>query len=162
MSPAEAAALAPGDRILLALRSLQLAWIKENLSGMETEAHRLLDLAAHHPNEPLYGDAIYQANIALGKLALRHGNRGVSARYLMAAAQTPGSEPIYRGDFDMNLPRALVDWGERRAVIDFYRRMAPKTRRAPEFRMWANQLSKGLNPDLLPTFSTAACSNDPC
>jgi hypothetical protein len=55
-----------------------------------------------------------------------------------------------------------VDWGERRAVIDFFQRMAPKTARAEQFQEWAAQLSKGINPDLIPTFSAPGCTNDPC
>jgi hypothetical protein len=55
----------------------------------------------------------------------------------------PGSEQLRRGDgfsfgvMDMNLMRALVDWGERDAVAQFLERMGPKTNRTKEFLDWA-------------------------
>jgi hypothetical protein len=60
----------------------------------------------------------------------------------------------------MDLPRALLDWGERDAVAKFLERMAPKTTRSGEFQDWAEQIRKGINPDLTPLFS--GCSQAPC
>jgi hypothetical protein len=162
MSPAELTAAPAGDRMLLTLNLARAASIQQKFKDAELKARELLDLAAHNQNDPLYGDAVFDANIIMGKAALRRSDARTSARYLLAAAETPGSDRIQRGDFEMNLPRALVDWGERRAVIDFFRRMAPKTARTSQFQDWAAELSKGFNPDLLPTFSAPGCSNDPC
>ena len=80
----------------------------------------------------------------------------------VATAGTPGSERLRRGQFEMNLPRALVDWGERRTVAEFLEWMAPKTVRSKPFQDWAAELRKGINPDLLPTFSFPGCSQGPC
>lgn len=74
------------------------------------------------------------------KYALRRDNRKAAARDLLTAAATPRSERIRRGEFEMNLPRALADWGERRAVAEFFERMAPKTVRAKQFQDWATQI----------------------
>jgi hypothetical protein len=162
MSPAESTAAPGGDRMLLALHLMREAFIRQKVDDAESKAREVLDFAARNQNDPLYGGAIFEANIVMGKAALRRGDRKTSARYLLAAAETPGSDRIRRGDFEMNLPRALVDWGERRAVADFFRRMAPKTTRTKQFHDWAADLSKGINPDLIPTFSVPGCSNDPC
>jgi hypothetical protein len=62
----------------------------------------------------------------------------------------------------MNLPRALVDYGERNAVAEFLERMAPKTGRSKQFQDWASEIRKGINPDLIPTSSYPGCSQDPC
>jgi Zn-dependent protease with chaperone function len=162
MPPAELSSASASDRMLLAMHLMREAAIRQNFADAESKARELLDLAAHNQNDPLYGEAVFEANMVMGKAALRRGDRKTSARYLLAAAETPGSERIRRGDFEMNLPRALVDWGERRAVADFFRRMAPKTARTKQFQDWAADLSKGINPDLIPTFSAPGCTNDPC
>ena len=96
------------------------------------------------------------------KYALRRGDREAATLDLLAAAATAGSERIRRGEFEMNLQRASADWGERRAVAEFFERMPPKTVRAKQFQDWATQILKGVNPDLIPTFSFPGCSHDPC
>ena len=126
------------------------------------KARELLDLAARNRNDALYGDAVFEANMILGKIALRRGDKKAAARNLLIAAGTPGSERLRRGQFEMNLPRALVDWGERHVVAEFFERMAPKTVRSKQFQDWAADIRKGINPDLSPTFSAPGCSQDPC
>jgi hypothetical protein len=61
----------------------------------------------------------------------------------------------------MNLPRAIVDSGEREAVAQFLERMSGKTIRADQFKEWAGQIRKGINPDLH-RMSYPGCSHDPC
>jgi Zn-dependent protease with chaperone function len=161
MSPAELATISDSDRILRTLSVMRSTWMN-NPDDAATKARELLDLAARNRNDILYGDAVFEANMILGKYALRRGDRKVAARDLLAAAATPGSERIKRGEFEMNLPRALADWGERRAVAEFFERVAPKTVRAKQFQDWATQILKGVNPDLIPTFSFPGCSHDPC
>src|ERR1039458_10198824 len=53
-----------------------------------------LDLAARHQSDALYGDALFEANVILGKMALRRGDKKAAARDLLAAAGTPGSDRI--------------------------------------------------------------------
>ena len=160
--PAVLAAAPPHDRMLAALYHLQQAAYRGDLDASRSNARALLDLAKQNRGDALYAAAVFGANIQLGKVALRHGDRTAAVRYLLAAADAPPSEALRRGEFAMNLPRALVDWGERGAVIEFFRRMAPKTARANEFRQWADELAKGINPDLIPTLSVPGCTNDPC
>ena len=146
--------------MLLLPRLMSMAWSKGSLDDAAAKARELLGLAARNPKDQNYGDAVFEANIMLGKAALRHGDKRASARYLLAAAETPGSERLRRGGIQMNLPRALVDWGERDAVAQFLERMAPKTDRAKDFQDWAAQIRKGINPNMWPT--RVGCSEDPC
>jgi hypothetical protein len=159
--PSSLAAISDSDRILLTLRQMEREWMQKP-DNSATKARELLELIGRNPNDPLYGDALFESHIILGKLELRHGDKKAAARDLLAAAETPGSEKIRRGEFEMNLPRSLVDWGDRRAVAEFFERMAPKTARSKEFQEWAAEIRKGINPDLLPTFSFPSCSQGPC
>jgi hypothetical protein len=162
MSPAELATVSDSDRILLALSLMRQTWTLQKPDAAAAKARELLDLAARNQSDALYGDAVFEAKLILGKMALRRGDKKAAARDLLAAADAPSSDRIRRGLIEMNLPRALVDWGERRAVAEFLERMAPKTDRSKQFRDWAAEIRKGVNPDLIPTFSSAGCSQDPC
>ena len=162
MSPGELATVSDSDRILLTLNLMRKTWMQQKPDEAAAKARALLDLAARDQNDALYGDALFEANVILGKIALRRGDKKAAVRGLMAAAGTPGSDRIRRGEFEMNLPRALVDWGERHAVAEFFERMAPKTVHPKQFQDWAAEILKGINPDLIPTFSVQGCSQDPC
>jgi hypothetical protein len=163
MSQAELESASESDRMLLLIGMLRKPWLGR-LQPDETAAaaRQLLDLAARNPSDALYGDALFEANVVLGKIALWRGDRKAAATDLLAAAATPGSGRIRRGEFEMNLPRALVDWGDRQTVVEFFERIAPKTARAKQFREWAAEILNGINPDLIPTASYPGCSKDPC
>jgi hypothetical protein len=162
MSPADLASISDSDRMLLTFSQMRNSWIQQKQDDATAKARELLDFAARHQSDSLYGDAVFEANVMLGKTALHRGDKKSAVRNLLAAAATPGSDRLRRGEFEMNLPRALVDWGERRAVAEFYERMAPKTTRAKQFQDWAAEIRKGINPDLIPTFSFPNCSQGPC
>ena len=162
MASVDLATIGDGDRMLLTLTRMRMAWRQAHPDESAANAHELLDFASHHQSDPLYGDAMFEAHIVLGKMALRRGDRKVAARDLMAAADTPGSVGIRQGQFDMNLPRALIDRGDRRTVAEFFERMASKTVRTQQFQEWAAQIRKGINPDQIPTFSMPGCTQDPC
>ena len=159
---AEMAAAPAHERMILAMDQMLKASYRGNLDATQVNAGNLLALASQNPQDSLYGEALFDANMLLGKIAMRRGDRKAAVRDLLKAADAPASEAVRRGDFIMNLPRALVDWGERRAVIEFFRRVAAKSDRAAEFRRWAVELSKGINPDLTPTLGVAGCAHDPC
>jgi hypothetical protein len=95
-------------------------------------------------------------------VALRRGNREESAKYLVAAADAPASDELrYSQIIPLNLPRTLIDWGEREAAAQYFERMAPKTLRTEEFQKWAVEIRKGNNPEKMwPTMS--GCGQEPC
>jgi len=125
-----------------------------NLMGKfdEAGAHQLLELATRNPKDPRYPDAIYNANIALGRAALKQGDRKSAAKYLLAAANSAGSDRLrfLQISVTMDLPRSLVDWGEREAVATFLERCARFCERGEKFKQWAGEIRKGINPDLIP------------
>jgi hypothetical protein len=169
MSPAELATVPGSDRMLHSLTVLRGTWVQwidgkfvVRLDDAEAKARELLKLAAQNRNDALYGDAVFEANINLGKIALRRGDKKAAVRYMLAAADTPGSEVMRIGPNDMNLQRALVDWGERSAVAVFLERMAPKTNHPQRLLDWAAQIRKGINPNDMPTFGYPGCTQGPC
>lgn len=162
LRPAEQATLNDSDRLLLLLHAARTASHHGSVESDVTKATALLSFANQHPNDPLYADAVFDAHMMLGKAALHRRDKDEAARHLLAAAATPGSERIRYLEFEMNLPRALVDWGKRTAVAEFLERMALKTARAQRLQEWATDIRKGINPDLVPTMSFPGCKEDPC
>jgi hypothetical protein len=157
--------LGDADRLLLVRFQMDQAWSPSgrtpNFDLTAAKARELLELAQRVPNAPHSGYAIFQGNFMLGKVALRQGNKREAARYLLIAADAPASEELRYDTMLMNLPRALIDWGERDAVAQFFERVAPKTLRAKEFQDWAAQIRKGENPEMMwPTM--IGCGQEPC
>ncbi len=146
----------------MAIKATQILSKHSECYDAEAKARELLNLAAQNRNDAMYGDAVFEANNNLGKIALRRGDKKAAVRYMLAAADTPGSDRIRIGQFDMNLQRSLVDWGERSAVAEFLERMAPKTARSKQFLDWAAEIRKGVNPEGMPTFSYPGCTQGPC
>jgi len=156
--------LGDADRLLLVRFEMDQAWSPSgrnpNLDLAAVKARELLDLAQRIPGAPQSGYAAFEADIMLGKVALRKGDRREAVRYLLAAADAPASEELRRSPMLMNLPRTLIDWGERDAAAQFLERIAPKTLRAKELQDWAAQIRKGVNPDMRPIM--VGCSQEPC
>ncbi len=152
------------DHLLLVRFEMNQAWgptgTDPNFVVAAAKARDLLELANRGGGTPHSGYAFYEANVMLGKIALRKGQKSAAARYLLAAADAPASEELRYNPLLMNLPRTLIDWGVRDAVAQFLERVAPKTLRAKELQGWAAQIRRGENPDMRPTM--IGCGQEPC
>jgi hypothetical protein len=94
------------------------------LAARETERARalageLLSLAASVPVHWNTGNAIYTAHSTLGEIALREGVIERAKDHLRLAGQTPGSPQLDSFGPDLRLADALLQHGERSAVVDF-------------------------------------------
>lgn len=121
----------------------------------EQSARAALTLAARRGDDPDYGTAIYFANLTLGTLAFRDGDRAGAIRYLEAASKAPVSEELAYGDVVFgccgypSLPRKLLAAGERDAVAAFFERMARINLAArAELRDRAAAIRRGESPRL--------------
>src|SRR5262249_42603917 len=102
MPAAELKNVGDSDLMMLRIAEMTNAFRKSMLDDAEAKAGELLKLAARNPKNPQYGDAVFEANVILGKVALRHGRKRASVRYLLAAAETPGSQQLRYGNIEMN------------------------------------------------------------
>lgn len=84
----------------------------------------------------------------------------MAAQHLLAAVESPGSAELRYLPIDMTLARSLVDWGEREAVARFLEQCARLNRESEKYKLWAEDIRKGINPDLLPYMS--GCEKGPC
>ena len=67
----------------------------------------------------MYGNAIHWANIALGSAALAADHLTAASEYLVRAGKTPGSPQLNSFGPDRELARALLERGQRAAVLTY-------------------------------------------
>jgi hypothetical protein len=87
-------------------------------------AQEALMLAPKFPTDPDAGTAIYNANMVLGLLANRAGNRQSAVEFMLAASRAPTTEELAYSatDFSLKLPELLYQLGERDSVAEFLER----------------------------------------
>lgn len=90
-----------------------------DLAEARANAEAALQLARKYTTDWNYGNAIHKANLALGRIALRKGDRGAAITYLLLAGQTPGSPQLNSFGPNMLLARELLEAGERDAVLKY-------------------------------------------
>lgn len=148
LSPPEQ--LSQSDKMWLLRGQTEEAFWDGKMDEAESKARELLALAARNTNDPEYGNAIFSANLSLGHVMLRRGDKRQAAGYLLAASNAPSTDDLRYGYIDMTVARQLVDLGEREAVAQFLDRCPQFNYRSKDLTEWAAQIRKGINPDLTP------------
>jgi len=83
-------------------------------------AKELLSEAAKNADDPNYGNAIYDGNMVLGRVALRQGDIVKAGKLLLEAGRTTGSTQLNSLGPDMTLAEELIEKGERDVVSQFF------------------------------------------
>jgi hypothetical protein len=95
-----------------------------------------------------YGNAIHDANVALGMAALKRGNRAEALEYLGRAGKSPGSPQLDSFGPTMHLAKELAAAGEREAVLSYLdgvKRFWKMDQGAIE--RWKSDIRAGRHPD---------------
>lgn len=128
-------------------RALDSALAANDMTSIDTLATEYLAAAAEYRCNWNYGNAVHDANSALGIVALSKGDRALAAKYLLEAAKSPGSPQLDSFGPKLALAELLVAAGERDAVIAylegihrFWRMDNGKT------RTWIAELQAGKTP----------------
>jgi tetratricopeptide (TPR) repeat protein len=82
-------------------------------------ASELLLSAPKFKNNWNYGNALYQGNVVLGRVALARGDLAGAKEHLLAAGQTPGSPQLDSFGPNMTLAQELLEKGEREVVLTY-------------------------------------------
>lgn len=121
-----------------------------DLSRARAYAARLLKGAPSFPTDWNYGNAIHNGNEVLGQVSLRRGNRKKALEHLAAAGATPGSPQLNSFGPSFRLAQALLDAGERDAVLAYLESCARFWRLGQrELATWTVALRSGHEPNLL-------------
>jgi TonB family protein len=89
------------------------------LEKASSYAIELLQSANDHKSDWNYGNAVYDGNMVLGLVALRHSNLAEARHYLLESGKTPGSPQLDSFGPDLTLAQELLKRGERDAVLEF-------------------------------------------
>jgi len=83
-------------------------------------AQELMALLPNFKGNWNYGNAVQDANLVLGRLALREGHIDEAKRYLIAAGNSPGSPQMDSFGPNMSLAKDLLEKGERESVLEYF------------------------------------------
>jgi TonB family protein len=110
-------------------------------------ANELLKSAGDNRDDWNYGNAIFDAHTVLGLLAIRHDDIAAARAHLLDAGNTPGSPQLDSFGPDMVLAKALLEKGDRGAVLDFLAACG-KFWKAGRTRLdaWSEAVRKGETP----------------
>ncbi|MGD1151913.1 MAG: RNA polymerase subunit sigma-24 [Syntrophales bacterium] len=84
-------------------------------------ASQLLQKAPQYKKDWNYGNAIHKGNLILGRVALASGKLEEAKDYLLKAGKTPGSPQLDSFGPNMTLAKELLEKGERKVVIEYFR-----------------------------------------
>jgi hypothetical protein len=138
-----------GEQHLYALSDLVKQAVRESkFDDAKAIAKEMLGAAAKAPDNQLSGRATFDANLALGSVALQEGDKKAAGHYLIAAAQAKGTPSLGSFGPNMTLARDLLNEGEGDTVLEFFRLMAISwPRESVQFGKWADQVRAGGKPD---------------
>ena len=83
-------------------------------------AQELMTLLPKYKGDWNYGNAIQDANLVLGRIAMREVNAEAAKKYLIAAGKSPGSPQMDSFGPNMTLAKDLLEKGERDTVLEYF------------------------------------------
>jgi len=136
---------APGDRVFFLVEAAQTALEVGQYAKAEAYAREILatpDLAAKT------GDGVYYGNHVLGMIAFHQGDIAAAKHYLIESAKTPGSYELNGvRPPDPSLAIALLERGEREAVLDYLDLCKVFSKRDALIEGWKKTIRAGGTPN---------------
>lgn len=109
-------------------------------------ATELLEAAVDAPADWNYGNAVHQANLILGRVALLDGRVEEAEAFLLQAGRTPGSPSLNSFGPNMALADALLEKGRRDSVLEYFK-LCGKFWNRPKLQDWIKSVERGGRPD---------------
>jgi tetratricopeptide (TPR) repeat protein len=111
-------------------------------------ASNLLALLPKFPDDWNYGNAVQDANLVLGRIAVQEGRIEDAKRHLQEAGKSPGSPQMNSFGPNMSLAKDLVEKGERDVVVEYFE-LCRKFWRMDRGRLdqWSQEVKSGKVPD---------------
>ena len=127
---------------------VKYAYNAGDLNKAENYAKELLLMAPKYPKDWNYGNAIHQANIVLGRIALARGNIEAAKKYLIEAGKTPGSPQLNSFGPNMTLAKELLEKKETQTVLSYFELCGKFWKMGNEkLKEWSELVRNGKMPD---------------
>ncbi|MCC2636436.1 MAG: hypothetical protein K0Q68_155, partial [Moraxellaceae bacterium] len=98
---------------------LREALFRSDTAEVSRLANEYLQIADLERKDWNYGNAIHEANSALGVIAMREGNIKLAEQYLLKAGASPGSPQLDTFGPNLELANSLLKIGSKAAVIEY-------------------------------------------
>jgi len=124
------------------------SFVAGSFQSAELYAHDLLTLTPKYTNDWNYGNAVQDANLVLGRIAVREGKISEAKKFLAASGKSNGSPQMNSFGPNMSLALDLLEKGERDAVLEHFMRCRKFWEFHPEkLDGWMQEVMAGKIPD---------------
>jgi hypothetical protein len=114
-----AKAKTPQERFYALGAAAKESFVVGNVEDAKKYAHELMTLLPNFPSNWNYGNAVQDANLVLGRVALKEGHVDEAKQYLIAAGNSRGSPQMDSFGPNVSLAKDLLEKGERDVVIQY-------------------------------------------
>ena len=139
----------PGEKRFYALdAAAKESFVAGKIEDARNYAQELMALTPKYKGDWNYGNAIQDANLVLGRIAVREGNIEAAKKYLIAAGKSPGSPQLDSFGPNMTLAKDLLEKGEHDAVLEYFM-LCRKFWKMDHGKLdqWIQEVMDGKNPD---------------
>ena len=118
------------------------------IEDARTFSEALMALLPAYTNHWNYGNAVQDANLVLGRIAVREGRIAEAKKFLAASSKSNGSPQMNSFGPNMSLALDLLEKGERDAVLEHFIRCRKFWKLHPEkLDQWTGEVLAGKTPD---------------
>ncbi|MFC1761180.1 hypothetical protein ACFL6U_03770 [Planctomycetota bacterium] len=125
---------------------IELSYKKKDYSKVKLLCDKYLNLANKRKRNWNYGNAIHDANIYLGLVALKESDIKLANMYLLKAGGTPGSPQLNSFGPSFVLARKLLENGEKEAVLKYLDSVEVFWANPEELAKWKQEINEGNLP----------------
>jgi hypothetical protein len=139
----------PDQRRFYALADLAKEAFKcGDLRKAQEYAEELLSIAADYKDDWNYGNAIHDANLVLGRIAVDEGRIDDAKRFLIKAGNSPGSPQLDSFGPKMELAKELLERNEKEVVLQYFE-LVREFWKGEKGRLdrWSREVKAGKVPD---------------
>jgi thiol-disulfide isomerase/thioredoxin len=136
------------EKFVIITSLAKIAYEAGDRGKAEKYAKEALLMAPKFPKNWNYGNAIHNANAALGRIALAKGDIEAAKNYLIEAGKTPGSPSLNSYGPNMTLAKELLEKNERQIVLDYFELCGKFWKLHDEkLKKWSQLVKDGQIPD---------------
>jgi tetratricopeptide (TPR) repeat protein len=124
------------------------SFVMGKMEDAKIYANKLLELLPRFTNDWNYGNAVHDANLVLGRIAVKEGRMEDAKRHLLEAGKSRGSPQLNSFGPNMSLAKDLVEKGEREVVQEYFE-LCHKFWQMDNGRLdqWSQVVKSGKTPD---------------
>ena len=140
--------MTPETRFYALNAAAKESFVLGKVGDAQKYAQELLTLLPRFKGDWNYGNAVQDANLVLGRIAVREGRIDDAKRFLVESGKSPGSPQMDTFGPNMSLAKDLLEKGEKQAVLEHFE-SCRKFWKMHDGRLddWSQKVKDGKIPD---------------